>query len=288
MNRYVGNAPNEVFVSTAISAAAAKKADSVSFLAFLLKQPYNLAIGLGYAIWNATRASKCVGGNGFSPTLKVLNLTKEESDALYAGSKKLGASPFAVFTYAAQKAMKEVVGQPFNNIVNQASLQREHFPTEEQGGREQGGMRDYVGDWLVGPATPCPADLTLAKAHALYEGMVKDVKEFGPMTQRSFAAKAWGIENTGAAGFEAPPTYNDAAYLLGPTLFMNNYGVRTVENPSFEAWNWQAPMWLGVNTICVNGRTTTMVGSMVWGQQVMEAVVENMEETIREIIAEGE
>merc|ERR1719478_752764 len=100
--------------------------------------------------------------------------------------------------------------------------------------------------------------------------MISDMKEFGPLTQRSFAAKAWGLVNSGAAMFEVLPTYNDDGYLLGRTLFMNQYGVRTNPNPSFEAWNWQAPMWLGINTIQVNGKTTTMIGSMIWGQEVVE------------------
>ena len=29
-------------------------------------------------------------------------------------------------------------------------------------------------------------------------------------------------------------------------------------------WNWNAPMWLGVNTINVNGKTTTLIGSCLW------------------------
>ena len=40
----------------------------------------------------------------------------------------------------------------------------------------------------------------------------------------------------------------------------------------------------GVNTINVNGQTMTMVGSMLWGQEVVAAVRDHMEATLREIM----
>merc|ERR1712224_47227 len=103
----------------------------------------------------------------------------------------------------------------------------------------------------------------------------------GPLTRRSFAAKAWGLVNQWAANFQVPPPYNDDAPVFGRTLFMNNYGVRTNPSPSFFAWNWNAPFWLGVNTICVNGKTTTQVGGMFWGADIIEAIAQNMEATLR-------
>ena len=50
-------------------------------------------------------------------------------------------------------------------------------------------------------------------------------------------------------------------------------------------WLWNAPQWLGVNTININGATTTLVGSMLWGLPVVEAIRDNIEATLREIMA---
>jgi hypothetical protein len=44
-------------------------------------------------------------------------------------------------------------------------------------------------------------------------------------------------------------------------------------------------MWFGVNTICVDGRTTTLVGSSFWGGDLVEAMRDNMLETLREIMS---
>ena len=44
-------------------------------------------------------------------------------------------------------------------------------------------------------------------------------------------------------------------------------------------------MWFGVNTINVNGATNTLVGSSIWGIEVMTAVRDNMEATLRGIMA---
>ena len=66
---------------------------------------------------------------------------------------------------------------------------------------------------------------------------------------------------------------------------MNNYGIRTVDEKSgFGVWNWNAPMWLGLNTINVNGKTTTLIGSCLWGIDVVTALRDNIEATLREIM----
>ena len=69
---------------------------------------------------------------------------------------------------------------------------------------------------------------------------------------------------------------------------MNNYGVRTLppESP-FHTLNWSAPTWLGINTICVNGKTTTLVGSNMWGLEIVEQIRDNMEITLRGIMKEA-
>ena len=95
-------------------------------------------------------------------------------------------------------------------------------------------------------------------------------------------AKAYGIFNHGAALFEALPTYADDCHLMDRCIFFNNYGIRNTVTPL--VWHWNAPMWWGVNTINVNGQTMTMVGSMLWGQEVVAAVRDHMEATLLEIM----
>jgi len=282
-SRYMGNPPNPVFQKPVITAAAAAKADShadmIGFGKFMLSMPINLAVSLGGMLWNGVRAAKWAGGNGIGAKITAMNFNEAESKALYNGAKALGVSPFACFTYAAHKATSEVLGQPFTTIVQQASLQTRHFPVTGQGN-----SRDFVGEWLVGPLAYADADYDLQKAQQGYVEMTADLDDFGPRTQRSFMAKAYGLLSCGAAPFEIVPTYNDDAHVLDRTLFMNNYGVRKNANPAFAAWNWNAPLWLGVNTINVNGQTTTLVGSAFWGLDVVEALRDHMETTLREEI----
>jgi len=71
-------------------------------------------------------------------------------------------------------------------------------------------------------------------------------------------------------------------------VFMNNYGVRTIdESTPFHTYNWNAPLWFGVNTINVNGCTTTFVGSAFWGQKVVNALRDNMRATLDDIMAKA-
>ena len=79
------------------------------------------------------------------------------------------------------------------------------------------------------------------------------------------------------------------AHNFSPRAFSrNNYGVRTVaENSPFHTYNWNAPLWFGVNTINVNGCTTTFVGSAFWGQAVVNALRDNMRATLDEIMAKA-
>ena len=289
LHRYVGGAgapPNAVFASPSISSAAAAQADSAAFAPYLLKLPVNLARSLGGVLWNAIRAAEWAGGNGFGFKVTAMNFDEAESEALYRGAKALGVSPFACFTYAAHRATADVLGQPFERIVQQASLQTRHFPLPD--GQQRGGSRDLVGEWLVGPVAYAGSDYSLQDAQAGYAALIDDLDRFGPKTQASFMAKAYGLVNCGAAPFECTPTYNDDAHVFDKTLFMNNYGRRSVDpEAGFEAWNWNAPLWLGVNTINVNGKTTTLVGSCMWGLDVVEALRDHMEATLRGIMAKA-
>ena len=284
MRRYAGLPPKQVFAKPTVAPDSAKKMDRGSFLFFLAKQPVYLAKSLGGAIWNFTRAAYWAGGNGaFVPRIVSLNLTEDESAKLAESAKKMGTSPFAVFTHAAVAACKDVLHQQPVNIVNQASMQTRHYPVAGQGEE-----RDYVGDWLIGPVTHVPADFDLAAATTAYRKMITDLDELGPMTRKAIWAKAYGLANSGAAAFQLPPTYNDDGHMLDRCLFMNNYGKRTMPTESpFHTWNWNAPLWLGVNTINVNGKTTTLVGSCMWGQDIVEALRDHMEATIRDVISKA-
>lgn len=69
-----------------------------------------------------------------------------------------------------------------------------------------------------------PDSYTLQDAQTAYGELKTEISEMGPATIRSFWAKAYGILNCGAAGFEIMPTYNDSAHVMHRTIFMNNYG----------------------------------------------------------------
>jgi len=285
MRRYSGLPPKKVFAKPTIAPASAAKIDAdFSFPLFLAKMPWNVFKNIAGAIWNNVRAAKWAGGNGaFVPQIVAMNFTDEDSAKLKAATKKLGSSPFAAFTYAAVKACEDVLGQKPQVCCNQASLQTRHYPVKGQGKE-----RDFVGDWLIGAVTPVGTDYTLDEATKQYKTMMTDLDEIGPITKNGVWAKAYGLTNCGAAGFEIMPAFNDNLHIMDRCLFMNNYGARTMPTESpFDTWNWNAPIWLGINTINVNGKTTTLVGSCMWGLEIVEELRNSMEVTLRGIMAKA-
>jgi len=280
MNRYVGNKPCKVFQEPELAEKSARLFDRASFLLFILQLPFALAKNLLMILWNAVRAASWAGGNGFGFKCVCMNFTLEGSELLYAGAKKMGVSPFAAFTHAAVKACTEVLGERPLSITQQASLQTRHYPLPEQSNR------DLVGDWLVGPVQQIPSSYGLDDAQKGYEDFQFELDTVGPAVQRSIMAKAYGLMNSGAAVFQTMPMYNTWSHCFSRNLFMNNYGVRTMPDKSpFKTWNWNAPFWFGVNTINVNGATCTMVGSAFWGLEVVEALRDHMEGTLRGLMA---
>jgi len=284
MRRYAGLPAKRVFAKPMIAPESAAKLDAYSFPLFLAKLPINVFRNTYGAIWNVVRSASWAGGNGaFVPRIVSMNFTNEESLKLYKGAKKLGASPFSVFTYASVKACREVLSQQPTCICNQASLQTRHYPVAGQGKE-----RDFVGDWLIGLITQVPAEFPLEAAQENYNEMIHDLDTAGPLTKNAFWAKAYGLANSGAAAFEIPPAFNDDIHIMDRCLFMNNYGSRTMpEQSPFHTWNWNAPIWLGVNTIQVNGKTTTLIGSAMWSLEIVEALRDNMEVTLRGIMAKA-
>jgi hypothetical protein len=283
MNRYVGNAPNKVFQSPSITPEAAAKFDEGSFLLFLLNLVINLARNWAAILWNIVRSAKWAGGNGFAFKITALNFTKEESERLYSGCKAVGIKPFAVWTYAGVKACEEVLGEKPVGLTQQASLQTRHFPIPGQT------TRDLVGDWLFGPVQMVGKTYGYKEAMAGYDELLKECDEIGPIMKEAIWAKAYGLLNCGAAGFQLLPTYSVRNHALNKNIFMNNYGVRTMpERSPFKTWNWNAPLWFGINTINVDSCTTTFVGSCFWGLPVIEAMRDNMETTLRGIMAKAD
>lgn len=279
MNRYMGNPPNKVFQKPEISPQAAAKFDEPSFICFLLKMPFNVSRNMFAVIWNVVLAAKWAGGNGFGPRITAMNFTKEESARLYAGCKKQGATPFAALTYAGVKAAKDVLKESPLCLTQQASLQTRHFPVTGQD------HRDFVGDWLFGPNQWVSQEYGLKEAMVGYKQLQSEMEEIGPLMQETIMAKAYGLFNSGAAMFQAPPTYNLYPHCLNRCIFMNNYGIRKMpEGSPFHTWNWNAPMWLGINTINVDECTTTLIGSAFWGQDVVDALRDSIEATLRGIM----
>jgi hypothetical protein len=242
MRRYSGLPPKKVFQRPEMKPESAAKLDEASFLLFLAKLPFNLFSNLRAAIWNLTRAAKWAGGNGaFVPIVVTMNFTEDESAKLYAGAKKQGASIFAAMSYATVKACKEVLGQAPTAIANQASTQTRHYPAAGQApekGSGHGKDRDFVGDWLIAPITQVDPDFTLATAQAKYRELIDDMDSLGPMTRNAMMAKAYGVLNSGASTFEAPPnvqrlhTRHGSLCLLQPvrlTRDSKRIGLRYVE-----------------------------------------------------------
>jgi len=128
-----------------------------------------------------------------------------------------------------------------------------------------------------------PAKYGPQEAMAGYRELLRELDEVGPETLEAIMAKAYGLLNAGAAIFQGPPCFNTWSHCFDRTIFMNNYGVRTMpEGSPFHWWNWNAPMWLGINTINVDGRTTTLVGSCYWGIHVVEKLRDSIEATLRD------
>ena len=93
----------------------------------------------------------------------------------------------------------------------------------------------------------------------------------------TFQAKAYGWNQKGASMFEMHPYYPHDIGIFGPSIFFNNYGLRTFHPDSgIVSWNWCAPYYLGCNTICVNGNNSIALASLVLGQERLDMIRDQM------------
>jgi hypothetical protein len=258
--------------------ASARVLDQSSFLAFLFRLPRDIALNTWSLVWNLAGASRALGGPAAGPEIALLNFDEADSARLEAGAETRGVKPYAVLAFAAVDAYRAVLGQSPHCLVQQASLQTRHYEPKLE--------RNLVGDWLVGPVQRIPRDrYTLDDAQRGYELLVRDLDTLGQEVRRAFAAKGYGFLNGGAAVFEAVPTYGLDAKIWD-SVFFNNYGVRSVcPEAGFVSWNWAAPFKLGFNAIHANGRTCITLTSYVLGLEILRAVRDHVEATLRDLMA---
>jgi len=120
---------------------------------------------------------------------------------------------------------------------------------------------------------------TKERSQTEYNNLIKELTEFAPNSDvaNTFQAKAYGWNQKGASMFEMHPFYPHDIGIFGPSVFFNNYGLRTFHSASgIVSWNWCAPYYLGCNTICVNGRNSIALASLVIGQELLDSVRNQM------------
>jgi hypothetical protein len=142
---------------------------------------------------------------------------------------------------------------------------------------------------LSGPVQRLDTSLpyTLEKSQEEYNNLISELTHFpstGEVAQ-SFNAKAYGFMNHGAAAFEFFPVYGYDVGLFGPSIFFNNYGLRTMDNESnVFTWNWAAPFYLGCNCINVNGKTCIVLSTSFIGGENLIKIRDQMEININNLI----
>ena len=259
--------------------ASARILGQSSFLTFLLRLPFNVALNTRSFLWNWVVAARVLGGPGIRPEVVLLNFDQADSARLQVGLNIRGVKPYAAFAFAAVDAYNAALGRNPHCIVQQSSLQTRHYGPELE--------RNLVGDWLIGPVQRIPKDqYTLEDAQRGYERLVHDLDTLGKDVRNAFEAKAYGL-TTEAGLFEALPTYGLDARTWD-SIFFNNYGVRSVfPEAGCISWNWLAPFKLAFNTINLNERTCISLASYVLGHETLQTVRDRVEATLRGFMALG-
>ena len=92
-----------------------------------------------------------------------------------------------------------------------------------------------------------------------------------------------GLLNWGAAVFEFFPFYPDENKILD-SIFLNNYGIRSIHPDSgFYSYNWAAPTGIALNTMCVNGKWCTALGTATHSQDELDAIRDEVEKILIEV-----
>ena len=288
LSRYVGNEKNKINMAGEVEMSDEAKDvydNQTSFWKFLFCQlPYATIVNMHGWAWFVSSFSKCCGGNGFNAFDNVVfyNLNEEDSKAFALGCKKFGMKPFAALVHSGVDAHNQIIGRPIRRVCMQASLQsRCYVPKIE---------RNAVGDWLVGPLQRIDGNFTREQSQKNYESLVDQLEHPSPDSEvaKSIMAKAYGGQISGAAMFEPNATYPYDAQLTYDALFFNNYGRRTLPvELEVVSWNWCAPMHLGLNCICVNGRTCCAFASVWMPHETTTKIRDVFEETMQEYIDAG-
>jgi hypothetical protein len=128
---------------------------------------------------------------------------------------------------------------------------------------------------------------TLEKSQEEYNKLISELTHFpsdGEVAQ-SFNAKAYGLTNHGAAGWEFFPCYGYDVGLMGPSVFFNNYGLRTMDdNANVFSWNWVAPFYFGCNVINVNGKTSIGLSTSFIGMENLIKIRNQIEINLRQLV----
>ena len=268
-----------------INSQVKQSLDNSSFWKFLFyQQPYGVLFNSHAMAWRLATSPSCWGGDGFFDIhVELLNLNEKLSKEFVIACKKLGYKPFAALVHSAVTAHNTVMPSRARRVIMQASMQsRAYEPIIKE--------RNIIGDWLVGPVQRLNTSIeyTLKKSQDEYNKLIHEMTYYpseGEVAQ-TFNAKAYGLMNHGAAGWEWLPCYGYDTGLCGPSVFFNNYGLRSMnENANVLTWNWVAPFYLGCNCVNVNGRTNIGFATGFIGGQNLKAIRNQMEINIQTLVA---
>ena len=87
---------------------------------------------------------------------------------------------------------------------------------------------------------------TKERSQEEYNKLINELKTFSSDSQvaQTFLAKGYGWNQRGASMFEMHPYYPHDIGIFGPSVFFNNYGLRSFhEDSGLVSWNWCAPYY---------------------------------------------
>ena len=128
---------------------------------------------------------------------------------------------------------------------------------------------------------------TKERSQTEYNNLIKELTEFAPDSDvaNTFQAKAYGWNQKGASMFEMHPFYPHDIGIFGPSVFFNNYGLRTMDdNANVFSWNWVAPFYFGCNVINVNGKTSMGLSTSFIGMENLTKIRNQIEINLRQLV----